>query len=41
MDNRLYYAASVHDEREIDAVVDLLPRLVHDVRARGRSGAAA
>jgi cysteine desulfurase len=28
-------------EAEIDAVIDLLPRLVRDVRARGRAGAAA
>ena len=28
-------------EAEIDAVVDLLPRLVRDVRTRGRAGAAA
>ena len=28
-------------EAEIDAVIDLLPRLVLDVRARGRAGAAA
>jgi cysteine desulfurase len=28
-------------EAEIDAVIDLLPRLVGEVRARGRSGAAA
>jgi cysteine desulfurase len=28
-------------EAEIDAVIDLLPRLVRDVRARGRAGVAA
>jgi cysteine desulfurase len=37
---RLSLGPTTTDE-EIDAVVDLLPRLVRDVRARGRAGAAA
>jgi cysteine desulfurase len=37
---RLSLGPTTTDE-EIEAVVDLLPRLVRDVRARGRAGAAA